>query len=410
MRKGNSMHAKRGVALIVLSVLVMALVTMSGNLTGPPVVLADPNADLEIFADYPSIVVEPGKTVSLAMRLVNRGKVGYQTDLSIAKAPEGWQAVIKEVVQSFGSSTYVIRSIYVGPGETKTVSFEAVPPEGVKLAGYSFVIKAESKDGLNQTVTLNVEVAQRVVGGTKMVAQYPEQQGRGGTLFEYKADVTNGTGQEQSYSLSANTPEGWAVSFQPAYDTKQISSLRVKAGETSGLNIQVTPARNAPAGEYPIEVLIAAGSERITGRLKLVLTGTFEMKVATATGRLNLNATSGSQEPFSILVNNTGSEALKDIDFSSSKPSGWEIAFDPKTVSSLASGATREVNLWITPDEKALAGDYSITLYISNPQTSKQVELRVTVETSTLWGWVGIGLIVLVLAGLFGVFRALGRR
>ncbi len=36
--------------------------------------------------------------------------------------------------------------------------------------------------------------------------------------------------------------------------------------------------------------------------------------------------------------------------------------------------------------------------------------IRFTVETSPLWAAVGIGLIVLILAGLFYVFRTYGRR
>jgi uncharacterized membrane protein len=37
-------------------------------------------------------------------------------------------------------------------------------------------------------------------------------------------------------------------------------------------------------------------------------------------------------------------------------------------------------------------------------------QIRFTVETSPLWALVGLGLIVLILAGLFYVFRTYGRR
>jgi uncharacterized membrane protein len=37
-------------------------------------------------------------------------------------------------------------------------------------------------------------------------------------------------------------------------------------------------------------------------------------------------------------------------------------------------------------------------------------QIRFTVETSPIWALVGLGLIVLILAGLFYVFRTYGRR
>ena len=66
----------------------------------------------------------------------------------------------------------------------------------------------------------------------------------------------------------------------------------------------------------------------------------------------------------------------------------------------------------ITPANGAIAGDYIVTLsaradQVTAPQT---IQLRTTVETSSIWGIVGIALIVLVLIGLFLVFRRYGRR
>ena len=64
----------------------------------------------------------------------------------------------------------------------------------------------------------------------------------------------------------------------------------------------------------------------------------------------------------------------------------------------------------ITPYEDALVGDYSISVSVEGEKASKVIELRTTVKASAAWGWVGIGIIVMVIAGLFGIFRWLGRR
>ena len=64
----------------------------------------------------------------------------------------------------------------------------------------------------------------------------------------------------------------------------------------------------------------------------------------------------------------------------------------------------------ITPYEEALVGDYSVGVQVGNEKVNKDLEFRTTVKASPVWGWIGIGIIVLVVFGLFAMFRFLGRR
>jgi len=97
--------------------------------------------------------------------------------------------------------------------------------------------------------------------------------------------------------------------------------------------------------------------------------------------------------------------------FSSTKPEGWEITYTPKEIDSLGAGLTQEVDVVITPPDKTIAGDYGITLRgLAEQGLSDTIELRVTVLTSTIWGWVGILIVVVVVAGLAVLFWRLGRR
>jgi len=57
-----------------------------------------------------------------------------------------------------------------------------------------------------------------------------------------------------------------------------------------------------------------------------------------------------------------------------------------------------------------VAGDYTITMNAKNDQVTQSIQVRTTVETSSLWGFVGLALIGVVLVGLFLVFRRYGRR
>ena len=68
------------------------------------------------------------------------------------------------------------------------------------------------------------------------------------------------------------------------------------------------------------------------------------------------------------------------------------------------------VPVTITPASDAVAGDYQVTLTVRGGTATDSINVRTTVNTSTLWGYVGIGLIALVVIALLLVFRRYGRR
>jgi uncharacterized membrane protein len=92
------------------------------------------------------------------------------------------------------------------------------------------------------------------------------------------------------------------------------------------------------------------------------------------------------------------------------KPENWKVEFSPEKIEALPPGELQQVEVSITPAEQALVGDYSVGIRADAGKLSKNMELRVTVLASTAWGWIGIGIIVLVMAGLVVLFVRLGRR
>ena len=64
----------------------------------------------------------------------------------------------------------------------------------------------------------------------------------------------------------------------------------------------------------------------------------------------------------------------------------------------------------IKPTSDALAGDYDVTFTATSGSATSNVDIRTTVQTSPLWGFIGLALIALVLIGLAWVFRRFGRR
>ncbi len=235
-------------------------------------------------------------------------------------------------------------------------------------------------------------------------------QGPSTSKFQFKVDVVNEGDEERTVGLSSAQPQDWQVTIKPSYEDKQISTLRLKPGESKGLDVDITPAAKAEPGEYSIDIQASSGTAKDTINLKVALMGTFELAVSTLTGRLNAEATAGQPTNVSFIVTNKGSAALRNVTFFSSKPDGWEVTFKPDKIDVLNAGDSREVNVTVKPSSKAIAGDYAVTLTASSGPASQNAQLRVTVETPTLWGWAGIILVVIVIGALGGLFSRLGRR
>jgi uncharacterized membrane protein len=166
----------------------------------------------------------------------------------------------------------------------------------------------------------------------------------------------------------------------------------------------------AEAGEYPITVRVSSGDAKGEVQLAVVLTGTYSLEVGTPTGLLSLDARQGKTANVSFYVKNTGSAPNHNIKFMSFKPENWKVEFNPEKIDVIEPGDLKQVELSITPYEDALVGDYSVSVNVEGEKASKVIEFRTTVKASAAWGWIGIGIIVAVIGGLFGIFRWLGRR
>jgi uncharacterized membrane protein len=124
-----------------------------------------------------------------------------------------------------------------------------------------------------------------------------------------------------------------------------------------------------------------------------------------------VDAFTGKPSIVSVFVKNTGSAVNRNVSFSSFKPENWKVEFKPEKIEALEPNAMKQVEVTITPAAQALVGDYSMGISVDGEKGSnKTVEFRVSVKTSSAWGWIGIIIIILVIAGMGGLFLWLGRR
>lgn len=392
---------KRIVSKLLLVPLV-AVVALAVGAANPSAVATAQAPEVFLSTPVPGVMVDRGKQVTFSIDVNNKSKEGKTVDLALVKAPEGWEPIMKD-------RGFVVRSVWVDAGKSESVDLQLKVPAEAKAQDYEFVIKASGL-GIDSSLRLLVGVKDKPTQGTSFTAQYPTLRGKSGAKFGFKADLRNDSEEERTYGLSFKAPEGWDVTFKPSYEDKQVSTVRLKSGSSQGLDVEVTPPARIQAGEYPITVTASSQADRASADLKVTITGSYQMAMTTRTEVFNTQATAGQESPFYVTITNTGSAPLQNVSLSSSKPEGWTVTFKPDKIDQLDPGARREVTMLIKPSAKAIAGDYMLNVSASHPQTNLDRDVRVTVETPTLWGWVGAGILVLVIGGLLGLFMKLGRR
>jgi uncharacterized membrane protein len=366
-----------------------------------------PERGFGIYTEYSGIFVPPGEPVRMELTVENKGKRDENVALKLTTVPKGWKASIK-------GPNYLVEEIPVPGGKSRTLTFSAEPEKGMKPGSYLFQIDAQTADGkFTSSQKIEVTVREKTAFGEDLTitTSYPVLRGQTDSRFEFSLEINNKGETDRTINLAAQAPEKWETNFKPAYEQKQISSFRIKGGQNQTVAVEVAPPKDATSGTYPINVSVTAGEKKAEIKLSVILTGIYKLDAGTPTGLLSLDAFTGKPANMSLFVRNTGSAVNRNITLSSFKPENWKVEFKPEKIDALEPGAMKQVEVTIIPAAQALVGDYSVGLSADGEKgSSKTVEIRVAVKTSTAWGWIGIVIIVAVIAALGGLFIWLGRR
>ncbi len=380
----------------------------AGRAEEPKDKIERPERGISMYTEYSRVTVPVGEKVRMDLTIDNKGKHDENVLVNLVSVPRGWMAEVK-------GGLYDVSGVPVEATKTRTLAFIAEPDKGLRPGTYTFQIDGAVADHaleVSQTVVVTTEERKAGVAGALQIStSYPVLRGPTDSSFEFSLDVNNKSDADRTVNLSADAPKGWEVSFKPAYEAKQISSLRIKPGSSQTVALDVKAPPDVQAGQYPITFHASTDGAQADARLQVVLTGTYKLDAETPTGRLSLDAVVGKPEVTTLLVRNTGSAIDHGVRLSGIGPENWKVEFEPKKIDALEPNQMKPVQVTITPAAQALVGDYSVGLTAAGEQSSnKSLEMRVTVHPSTMWGWVGVGLIAVVIGGLGGLFTWLGRR
>lgn len=359
--------------------------------------------------DYPGVTMKPGDTSTFTLYITNTGSDETNVSLSAEDLPDGWSG-------SFKGSSNEVSMVHVGAQQTRedspSLSYSLSIPEDTAEDTYTVTLNAQGGEvDEDLELTVKVDAEEKIIGGGDFTTDYAEQEGTSGTKFKYTTTLTNNSGENQTYSLSASgAPEGWSVSFTPSDAGSATSSVPIDAGTSSTITVDITPSQNVAAGEYPVTLTAQSAEEKLELPVTIKVTGSYGLTATTPTGNLSVKTFAGETKDVTIALQNTGNIDLTAVALKAQASTDWEVTFDQDTVDSIPAGQSVEVTAHITPAKDAILGDYVTAVTASNDAVSSECDLRVSVQNHTSWGIVAVAIIAALVAGLALIIRRFGRR
>ena len=364
---------------------------------------AEPPKGLFLVTDYPSQTVRAGEIATIRMKLTNAGLPPEPVALSLAGVPTGWKVDILGGGQPVASAM---------PGVNQDVALQLrvdVPKDALP-GSQKIVLSARGPLTQAPDLVFTLAVGSETPAKLSLKSRLPSLRGTPRSAFEYTVTVGNDSGKDLTVALSAQSPANFQTTFTEGFGSNEISSIPIEAGQTKDIKVKVTPPREVKAGDFPVLVKVASEGATAELRLTLQVTGQGKLALSTKDGRLSGEAEVGKAAAYTLVVTNDGTAPIEEVEMSGTVPANWKVEFNPKTIASVAPNEKKEVQVLVTPADKAISGDYVASFRASGRGESASSDFRITVTTSTLWGIVGIGIIAIALLVLLGAVMRFGRR
>ena len=417
----------RAVLRTTISLATAALLTLSVS----AVASAQQASDIELDSPIRSFELGPNEVrADLDVNLKNLADTRRLVKLTLEDLPEGWDIAVWNRFFDYKIAELIVEpTTEDSPGQRTRLRIE-FPDDRPAAGDYSFTLNVTSPDGritydtARFTVGVPEESTSEEEGGALTLrSSFPVLSGPATARYEFEVVIRNETGEERSFDLTADVlsergepQQNWQLAFLPRFgEEKIISTISVPDNLTENVKVRVTPPRNTRPGDYLIPVTVSSESqvyEEAVG-LTLNIRGQGQLSATTGTGLLNVDATAGGASSVLLRLWNLGTAPLTDINLSADPPPDWKVTYDRDSVdvlSDLSGENWTDIPVSIEPPGDAVPGDYLVTLRASNVESTDTIEMRVTVTQSTIWGWLGIVLVIGVLGGLVGLFLRLGRR
>ncbi len=390
----------------IITWLILSIVVVGFVMAIPSQVLAQeetpvvPQPDLLLTTTYPSQVLEMGKSITVQLKLTAVAEA-QTVDMAMKDLPDGWSAV-------FRGGGRIIHSVYIEPDSSETIDLRLDPPENPESGDTTVVVLAQG-EGRTAELPITLSVQEKVPASLSFSTDLPTIKGSPTTTFRYSADLENTGDEELLVTLLADAPNGFLPKFKVS--GQDVTSFPLGANQSKAVSIELEPIVEVPAGSHLFVVYASGGDLQASLELVAEITGQHSLSINGLGGRLSGKANAGKETTLPILISNTGTAPAQGVELSATAPSGWTISFDPEVIAEVPAGTQAEVTAIITPADKAVAGDYMVTMRATPVDgANESAEFRITVATSTLWGVVGIAFIAVAVGVVALAVVRFGRR
>jgi uncharacterized membrane protein len=381
----------RGRALAAIGLL------MTTTLAFAPTAIA---AGLSLTTPYPSVTVAPGSKVSFDIAIT--GDANQQVAVSVSGVPTTWTGTLR-------GGGYVVNGVQTDATGKATVRLDLQLPT-TATDGVSNITVIGAAGAVRAELPLAVQVSSKAGGDVTLTSDFPSLRGVSGTTFTFNLTLLNGTAQDLTFAVTAVGPTNWEVNATLTGQTQAASAV-VQASGNAAVSVSAKAPTDAPPGSYPINVRATVGDRTIDAQLAVEVTGTNAMTLTTPNQLLSNSGSAGASITQQLVVRNDGTQPLTQVSISETAPTDWKVTYQPSnTIATIAAKASATITATIVPSNDAIAGDYVVTYRAASSDASGSVDIRMTIETSPLFGFFGLALIVLVLFGLWWVFQRYGRR
>jgi uncharacterized membrane protein len=401
---------RAALALAALAIMVVSIA---------PAAIAQTVPDIQIDSPIRGIEIDQGRQqAELEVNLINHTGDRQIVVFELEGVPEGWDV---DVWSSFFD--YRVNELVVEPTDLDTGTVQGVAlsvrHHGADPGDYSFTLRLLPADGGAEydSATYSVTVMEGTVeeeGPVSVRADIPTLESPPGGVMGFEIEVRNGTSEELSLSLSADSPPGWEVTFlEPFGEQRAIGAISVPEEISERVRIDVFVPLGTPLGAYEIPVAVTSEEGSVGLTLTAQITGQGELVLAPPEGQAPTAETrAGGQGTSTVVLANAGTADLSNIALAAEAPEDWEVSFGhpDDTVNSLPAAHEVEVPVFITPAANAAAGDYVVAIQATEGEANSSMELRVTVTEANTMAWLGLGIVFLVVGGMIGLFLKLGRR
>lgn len=373
--------------------------TASLNFTITPKVYTD---EITLKSTYLSISEELEETISLPLTVSNVGEVDKRITLQ-AETPSNWE------LSFITGSDLVVKTLLLEAGDSEQLIIELEPPDGVAIGDYNVVVSALDINGavldtLELAVNLRVSTSE-----IEVISSFSEVTVEAGESVTFPLAIWN---QGEADALTIFTvpviPENWDVSF--ISDDLEVASIRIGAGESESIELIVEPPNSVASGTYEMGVMIESddGGQH-TLEFTIEVGGSFEIALDLST--LYTSGKIGDTVSFTAKVTNEGQTAITTLYVEADVPDDWEATITPTQVDTLSPRSSSIFTVTVEIPSDAEAGDYLVTMQaLSDQLESDETDVRITAQASNTWGYIGVGIALVAIAGAALLFKRFKRR